>query len=226
VTTLFLTLLVFFMPAGQAAFAQHGGGDTVVASDELICRAVEDSARQYQLPIPFLTRLVWTESAFQADAVSHAGAQGIAQFMPETASARGLLEPFNPQRALPKAAEYLAALINRFGNLGLAAAAYNNGPARVGRWLDGNGELAPQTRIYVVAVTGRPIEDWVDAQRQPLAMRPVSAAVADRSCMQEIDILSRGGRPSGFPSRVPPFEARLTSYLEKVLAQQTAAGTQ
>ena len=62
-------------------------------------------------------------------------AQGIAQFMPGTADERGLLDPFNPVQALPKSAEFLAELRSEFGNLGLAAAAYNAGPRRVRDWL-------------------------------------------------------------------------------------------
>ena len=64
-------------------------------------------------------------------------AEGIAQFMPYTADERGLLDPFNPVAALPKAAEFLRELRAEFGNLGLAAAAYNAGPGRVRRVLDG-----------------------------------------------------------------------------------------
>ena len=72
--------------------------------------------------------MIWQESRFQPDAVgpvtrSGARAQGIAQFMPGTASERRLLDPFDPVQALPKSAEFLDELRNQFGNLGLAAAA-------------------------------------------------------------------------------------------------------
>ena len=66
--------------------------------------------------------------------MSPVGAQGIAQFMPGTASERGLFDPFDPVSALPKAAEFLEELHHTFGNLGLAAAAYNAGPMVVGNW--------------------------------------------------------------------------------------------
>jgi soluble lytic murein transglycosylase-like protein len=52
-------------------------------------------------------------------------AQGIAQFMPGTAAERGLGEPFNAVEVLSKSAEFLVELRDQFGNLGLAAAAYN-----------------------------------------------------------------------------------------------------
>ena len=103
---------------------------------ESICLIVEAAARDANLPLEFFARVIWQESRFQADAVgpmtrSGEHAQGIAQFMPGTASERGLLNPFNPVQALPKSAEFLSELRSQFGNLGLAAAAYNAGPRRV-----------------------------------------------------------------------------------------------
>jgi len=103
--------------------------------------------------------VIWQESRFQSDAVgpltrSGQHAQGIAQFMPGTASERRLLDPFDPVQALPKSAEYLNELRQQFGNLGLAAAAYNAGPRRVQDWLDGKGSMPAETRNCVVAITG------------------------------------------------------------------------
>ena len=113
----------------------------------------------------FFARVIWQESRFQADAIGPATrsgqrAQGIAQFMPGTANERRLLDPFDPVQALPKSAEFLSELRDRFGNLGLAAAAYNAGPRRVQDWLDGTGAMPAETRNYVLAITGSSIEDW------------------------------------------------------------------
>jgi hypothetical protein len=80
--------------------------------------------------------------------------------MPGTAAERGLLDPFNPVEALPKSAEFLAELRSRFGNLGLAAAAYNAGPRRVHDYILGARGLPAETRKYVLAVTGRAVDDW------------------------------------------------------------------
>jgi hypothetical protein len=80
--------------------------------------------------------------------------------MPGTAAERQLLEPFNPVEALPKSGEFLAELHAEFGNLGLAAAAYNAGPQRVRDFLAGAHDLPMETRNYVRAITGRPVEDW------------------------------------------------------------------
>ncbi|MEM7730478.1 MAG: lytic transglycosylase domain-containing protein, partial [Pseudomonadota bacterium] len=92
-----------------------------------ICRMIELSARAHGLPPEFLARLIWQESRFDRYARSPVGAQGIAQFMPYTAAERGLEDPDDPRQAIPAAAQFLRHLHNRFGNLGLAAAAYNGG---------------------------------------------------------------------------------------------------
>jgi hypothetical protein len=91
---------------------------------------------------------------------SKAGAQGIAQFMPRVAAERGLVDPFDPSQALLESAKFLGELRMRFGNLGLAAAAYNAGTRRVQDWLSKRGSLPKQTQDYVQVITGRPVADW------------------------------------------------------------------
>ena len=90
---------------------------------------VESAAEANGLPVAFLTRVIWRESNFDPAAVGPVTrygtrALGIAQFMPESAAESGLADPFDPVQALPKAAGLLSRLAERFGNLGLAAAAY------------------------------------------------------------------------------------------------------
>src|SRR5258708_14026323 len=111
----------------------------------------EPAAKANELRLEFFPRVIWQESRFQADAVgpvtrSGQRAQGIAQFMPGTANERRLLDPFDPVQALPKSAEFLSELRHQFGNLGLAAAAYNAGPRRVQEWPAGPGPLPHETR--------------------------------------------------------------------------------
>jgi hypothetical protein len=125
-----------------------------------VCRTIEATARESGIDVGFFARLVWRESLFDAAAVSPAGALGIAQFIPETAERRGLADPFNPAEALAASAGYLADLARAFGNIGLAAAAYNGGEARVERYLAGDGGLPAETRAYVEAITGHPVETW------------------------------------------------------------------
>jgi Transglycosylase SLT domain/SPOR domain len=130
-------------------------------SGALDCGNLENAAATQGLPVDFFTRLIRQESNFDPKAVSRAGAQGIAQFMPGTARWRGLSDPFEPAASLKESARWLRELRDQFGNLGLAAAAYNAGPKRVRNWLAGRGELPHETRAYVRIVTGRRVEEWM-----------------------------------------------------------------
>jgi hypothetical protein len=155
------------------------GDDSVIDS---ICAIIDSSARAQDLPVVFLTRLIWQESNFHADAVSSAGARGIAQFMPATAGARGLADPFDPESAIPKAAALLAELRKQFGNLGLAAAAYNAGPGRVARYVAGQADLPPETQDYVSIVTRHSAEEW----RTNADKLTDEVVFPDASCVQNV----------------------------------------
>jgi len=124
------------------------------------CLALAKAAATHDLPLDFFVRLIRQESNFNPNSVSHAGAQGIAQFMPGTARWRGLEDPFEPLQSLYESARWLRELREQFGNLGLAAAAYNAGPRRVQDWLAGRGGLPGETRAYVRIITGRPADEW------------------------------------------------------------------
>src|SRR5436309_946443 len=152
-----VALMAFLLPG--RALAQ---GETI---DQALCRMIEGAAARHQLPIDFFTRLIWQESSFRTHVTSGAGAQGVAQFMPDTAAERRLGDPYDPEQAIPKSAELLADLRGRFGNLGLAAAAYNGGPARVEAWLAGRGSLPGETRNHVSATTGRMPDPWAGRRR-------------------------------------------------------------
>jgi soluble lytic murein transglycosylase-like protein len=129
-------------------------------SRDEVCNALTVAAQEHDLPVPFLTSLIWQESRFNSEAVSPVGAQGIAQFMPRIASAFGLSDPLDPRQALPISARMLRGLVDQFGNLGLAAAAYNAGSGRVEKWLNKRGKLPEETRNYVLRITGRTPEHW------------------------------------------------------------------
>jgi len=159
--------------------APPSGKDASAQADvrESVCLMIESAARANALPLEFFARVIWQESRFKPDAVgprtrSGDKAQGIAQFMPRTAAERGLLDPFDPVQALPKSAEFLHELRDQFGNLGLAAAAYNAGPQRVRNWLAGSGAMPQETRNYVVAITGRSVEEWSAALGKRLVPEP------------------------------------------------------
>jgi hypothetical protein len=155
-------------------------------SADTICSALAAAAAQNDLPTDFFVRLIWQESRFDPAAVSRAGAQGVAQFMPATANWRGLSNPFDPLEAIAHSARLLRDLRREFGNLGLAAAAYNAGSGRVRDWLVGRRALPGETRTYVRIVTGYPPEQWVGASaglgetqsEKPVPCREIAALVA------------------------------------------------
>ena len=124
-------------------------------------QTLQSAAQLNDLPLEFLTRLIWQESRFDAHAISPAGARGIAQFMPGTAVWIGLANPFDAADAITKSAELLRSLTSQFGNLGLAAAAYNAGPKRVADWLAGRRGLPRETQAYVLIVTGHAPQEWI-----------------------------------------------------------------
>jgi hypothetical protein len=187
---------------------------------EAMCLMIESAARANGLPLEFLARVIWQESRFQSDAVgpvtrSGQRAQGIAQFMPGTASERRLLDPFDPVQALPKSAEFLSELRSQFGNLGLAAAAYNAGPRRVQEWLAGTGPMPQETRNYVVAITGSTVDDWASAAK---TSKPPDRA-PNTSCRELMAMLRRAPNPF-----VTQLEQHVKLAAAKLWGVQLAAG--
>jgi hypothetical protein len=154
----FLALALYF----GIALSQARAEDTPALGNPVDprCEALQSAALINDLPIEFLTRLIWQESRFNDFAISRAGAQGIAQFMPATASGVKLANPFDALTAIDKSAELLRNLRMQFGNLGLAAAAYNAGPKRVSDWLLGRRPLPRETVHYVRIVTGHAPDEW------------------------------------------------------------------
>ena len=147
-----------------------------------ICDMIRDAADHYGLPREYFARLIWKESRFDIKALSPAGAQGIAQFMPGTARIRGLKDPWDPVQALPASASFLADLRAQFGNFGLAAAAYNGGPHRVDRWLRRKGGLPTETVNYVQSITHRPVE-WFRTQGREVEHKPLEKGKTfDQGC--------------------------------------------
>lgn len=186
-------------PAPLRAAPTPTGGESVA---QALCRVITTAATDRKIPVDFLTRLIWQESSFQSAATSPAGAQGIAQFMPGTAQERGLADPFDPEQAVPASAALLSELAARFGNLGLAAAAYNAGPARVANWIAGHGGLPLETRDYVERITGRSAEDWAEDARTHVGNAP---KVDPQSCIQLASALRTTPRRAGTAVAEAPF---------------------
>ena len=187
---------------------------------EAMCLMIELAAKANDLPLEFFARVIWQESRFQSDAVgpvtrSGQRAQGIAQFMPGTASERRLLDPFDPVQALPKSAEFLSELRQQFGNLGLAAAAYNAGPRRVQEWLAGSGYMPQETRNYVSAITGATVDEWA---RPGTKDKPPGRAPSS-SCRELMALLKRAPNPF-----VTELEQHVKLGADRLWGVQLAAG--
>jgi len=188
--------------------------DRVVArSHHEICTSVAESAHSNALPVPFLIRLLFQESGFKPDVVSRAGAQGIAQFMPETAATVGLNNPFDPTQAIAASARLLGDLVRRFGNLGLAAAAYNAGPRRIQDWLDKKGKLPDETQHYVKTITGRPAETWKDRVKGKLA----AVLPREAPCQESVTVIAE--KTSGLSARRTGQKTRTIVVAERTVAK-------
>jgi len=193
------TAAVGLLAIARPALPQEGAPPAPAApadqsTSTSICLMMESAASANGLPLEFFARLLWQESNFRPNAVgpmtrSGDRAQGIAQFMPRTAAERGLLDPFDPVQALPKAAEYLRQLLADFGNLGLAAAAYNAGPRRVRDWLEGRGSLPAETQRYVEAITGHAAAEWSAAATSGKAPPATRQGAAKPTCGQMMALL-------------------------------------
>lgn len=194
------------------AWANPAPTETV---EQALCRLIESAAQAERIPHDLLTRLIWQESSFRPRAVSPAGAQGIAQFMPGTARERGLTDPFDPEQAIPKAAELMAHLAEQFGNLGLAAAAYNGGPARVASWLTGRGQLPDETRDYVRVVTGKPAEEWAAEAREKKHAAPAAADPERRTCREIVAALRIPSRGHAVEAPFAPWGVQLAGHFSK-----------
>jgi hypothetical protein len=127
-------------PCSEAgnAVGPGGNGDGILSTGslpsfvpaefrEMIVRA----AVRWNVSAALLAGQLMAESGFDPNAGSAAGAQGIAQFMPSTAAAYGLRDPYDPAEAIDAEAHLMSDLIRQFGSPQLALAAYNAGPAPV-----------------------------------------------------------------------------------------------
>jgi hypothetical protein len=194
------------VPTGDATVSQPGPNAKPApsVSDQRMCALLGSMAAQNDLPLEFFWRLIWQESNFDPRAVSNKGALGIAQFMPETARWRGLADPFEPNQALFESARWLRELLDQFGNLGLAAAAYNAGPARIQDWLLGRGPLPSETREYVRIITDRSAEEWARAGVQ----QPSDESKRTIPCSQLVKLI----RPVGEPRPRDAIAANLAEW--------------
>jgi hypothetical protein len=114
--------------------------------------AINRAAQRWSVSAALLSAQLYAESGFNPFAVSSAGAQGIAQFMPGTAASYGLGNPFDAEASINAQAHMMRDLLGRFASVPLALAAYNAGPGAVGRC--GCIPPYPETRGYVARILG------------------------------------------------------------------------
>lgn len=118
---------------------------SVVPSD--IDRMIRLAAHESQVQPALVKAVIKAESNFDPQAVSRRGAKGLMQLMPKTARAMGVHDPLHPGQNVRGGARYLRTMLDRYGDLRLAVAAYNAGPRAVDRF----GGVPPyrETRAYV-----------------------------------------------------------------------------
>ena len=141
----------------SVGFGVRGGDGRATAAMQSFVPAryapmIARAAQRWSVSAQLLAAQIYAESNFNPFARSPAGAQGIAQFMPGTARAMGLRNPFDPARAIDAQARLMRDLLRRFGSVPLALAAYNAGPGAVARC----GCVPPyaETRGYVARILG------------------------------------------------------------------------
>ncbi len=189
---------------------------------ETICPLMEKEAEANGISAAFFVRLIWRESAFRPNTVSHKGAQGIAQFMPGTAKERGLEDPFDPVSAISHSARLLADHKKTFGNFGLAAAAYNAGPERVRGWLEGRRTLPAETRAYVHFITGHAADRWKETGEAPDAPAALTSQQLQEACMKRAPALVHVALPAGVRSKPenspPPWGVQIATHFSQAKA--------
>jgi soluble lytic murein transglycosylase-like protein len=137
-------------PVAEVTVATEFSLPANIVYEELI----QEAALRFALAPALIRAVIRTESAFNASAVSSAGAQGLMQLMPELASEMGVSDPFDPRENIMAGSQYLSALLSDYdGNVELALASYNAGPGAVEQY----GGIPPfeETQRYVRTVLDR-----------------------------------------------------------------------
>lgn len=144
---------VYETPTAIGRVVQPSAASAGAVSDSTPFAALfQEAGARYGVEPRLLAAVARAESAFNPQAVSHAGAQGLMQLMPGTARGLGVTDPFDPAQAVDGAARLLRDLHRQFGSTDLALAAYNAGPGAVQRY----GGVPPyrETQNYVATIMG------------------------------------------------------------------------
>lgn len=159
IATLEASRLVALQPPGQSDPGTPSWAGRLPAAGQPFAGMINRVGAERGVDARLVAALVWTESGFRPNVVSHAGAAGLSQLMPGTARGLGLRvddevdERFDPERNVDAGTRYLRSQLSRFGSVELALAAYNAGPTRVANC--GCVPSITETQLYVVRVLGR-----------------------------------------------------------------------
>jgi soluble lytic murein transglycosylase len=150
-----------------------------LAPEDSFDRLILQSARNHRLEPALVKAVIAAESNFEPKAVSRAGAQGLMQLMPGTARDMGVGNPFHPGQNVEGGTRYLRDMLDRFGDLEIALAAYNAGPEAVDRY--SGVPPFPETLDYVSRVLNYYRGYHVEFRRSPArSSRPPSAQKKNR----------------------------------------------
>ncbi len=145
-----LTAVDLFQPATLRS-TEVAAPKKVEVNNEEIDTIIQKASDRFGVNVDLIRSVVKTESNFDADVVSHAGAQGLMQLMPQTAQGLGVENPFDPEQNVMGGTKYLKQMLDRYdGDSKLALAAYNAGPGNVDKY----GGVPPfqETQHYVKKV--------------------------------------------------------------------------
>lgn len=119
-------------------------------SEQEISSLIDKYSEKYNLDENLVKSVVRTESAFNSNAISHAGAMGLMQLMPGTAQSLGVKNAFDPEQNIAGGTKYLKSLISKYDSTELGLAAYNAGPGAVQKY----GGVPPykETQNYVAKI--------------------------------------------------------------------------
>jgi soluble lytic murein transglycosylase-like protein len=135
------------------------------ANDRKIHSLILQAARRHKIDPLLITAIIYQESRFRQFAVSPVGAQGLMQLMPRTAMSYGVHDSFDPGQNIACGTAYLRDLIDEFGKVELALAAYNAGEGAVRRYKNTVPPF-PETLNYVASVLRqyRVMQEYVAAR--------------------------------------------------------------
>lgn len=190
------------LAAGLLAVSTAPARDQSSEEVDRICTLIAREAEARDLPDAFLARFLFIQSGFDPDYTSPTGARGMAKIIPAIAAMQGFPDAREPETAILAAAKRLSELKARFGNLGLAAAAYHAGETTVRRWLDGDGYLPVSTAVFVTKVTG----ENPDTFRNPeatLAVKALESRFSFVDACKRLPLIARGEASTDAPSDMP-----------------------